>query len=144
MNEKILCSDRIRKISGSFAFIEHRFLREGFFGSLSDDELKLYLFLVLVANQKGISWYGYDKICSQLQFLLEEYIDARNGLIDKDLIAFDGRVFQVLSLPPKPRFSKDGIPHRDCRKDSQLIPVSEIFKNLLNRPTDKREQRRKV
>lgn len=27
---------------------------------------------------------------------------ARNRLIDKDLIAFDGRLFQVLSLPPKP------------------------------------------
>jgi hypothetical protein len=33
---------------------------------------------------------------------VDEYIVARNALIDKDLIAFDGRLFQVLSLPPKP------------------------------------------
>jgi hypothetical protein len=29
----ILCPDRIRKINGSFAYIEHRFLRDGFFAS---------------------------------------------------------------------------------------------------------------
>jgi hypothetical protein len=26
-----LCPERVRKIAGSFAFIEHRFLRQGFF-----------------------------------------------------------------------------------------------------------------
>ena len=30
-----LCPERLRKISGSFAFIEHRFLREGFWATLS-------------------------------------------------------------------------------------------------------------
>ncbi len=30
------------------------------------------------------------------------YVLARNGLIEKDLIAFDGHLFQVLSLPTQP------------------------------------------
>ena len=30
---------------------------------------------------------------------MDEYILVRNGLIKKDLIAFDGQIFQVLSLP---------------------------------------------
>jgi hypothetical protein len=30
---------------------------------------------------------------------LEQYVSARNGLIEKDRIAFDGTVFQVLELP---------------------------------------------
>ena len=34
MKKKVLQPDRIRKINGSFAFIEHRFLRDGFFESL--------------------------------------------------------------------------------------------------------------
>jgi hypothetical protein len=33
---------------------------------------------------------------------LDQYINARNGLIEKDLIAFDGTVFQVLELPATP------------------------------------------
>jgi hypothetical protein len=37
-----------------------------------------------------------------LKWILDEYVDARNGLIFKNLIAFDGHVFQVLDLPDQP------------------------------------------
>jgi hypothetical protein len=33
---------------------------------------------------------------------VEQYIAARDALIEKDLIAFDGTLFQVLDLPPTP------------------------------------------
>lgn len=32
----------------------------------------------------------------------DEYVAARNALIDMDLVAFDGACFQILSLPPQP------------------------------------------
>lgn len=91
--------ERIRKINGSFAFIEHRFLRDGFWASLDPQELLLYLFLILVADRKGLSYYSYDKICTLVGFSLDEYLKARDSLIAKDLITFNGRLFQVLSLP---------------------------------------------
>jgi len=37
-----------------------------------------------------------------LELNLDEFIEARNGLIEKSLIAFDGLLFQVLSLPEAP------------------------------------------
>ena len=95
---------RIRKITGSFAFIEHRFLREGFWASLDHHQLLLYLFLIIVSDRHGLSYYSYDKICTLLRICVDEYILARNALIDKDLIAFDGSLFQVLSLPEKTVF----------------------------------------
>jgi hypothetical protein len=94
--------DRVRKIMGSFAFIEHRFLRDGFFTTLGHHELMLYFFLILAADRNGLSYYSYDKICSLLRISLDEYILAKDALIEKDLIAFDGYLFQVLSLPEKP------------------------------------------
>jgi hypothetical protein len=97
----ILCPDRIRKINGSFAYIEHRFLRDGFWASLDHHELLLYLFLVIVGDRNGMSFYSYDKICSLLMFSVDEHVLARDSLIEKDLIAFDGKFFQVLSLPEK-------------------------------------------
>ena len=97
-----LDQDRVRRIAGSFAFIEHRFLRRGFFTVLTHHELLLYVFLVLVADRNGLSYYSYDKICILLKITLDDYIIARDGLIGKDLIAFNGHLFQVLSLPKQP------------------------------------------
>ena len=100
--KRILDADRIRKIAGGFSFIPHRFLAEGFLASLDREEILLYLFLILAGDRHGLSCYSYDAICTLLQINLDEYIAARDGLIGKDLIGFDGRIFQVLTLPPRP------------------------------------------
>jgi len=129
MIEKIvLYPHRLRKIRGSFAFVEHRFLRDGFFQCLTHQELLLYLFLVLVADRNGLSYYAYDRICTLLSFSVEEYILARNGLMEKDLIAFDGQLFQVLSLPqqcaippPEPLRTKGEMEEKDPATIHQLI-----------------------
>ena len=102
IKKKLLNSKRLRRIDGGFSFIPHRFLTDGFLAYLSQRELLLYLFLVLVSDRHGLSYYTYDSICSLLQFSLDDYIEARDGLIKKDLIAFDGTLFQVLDLPSKP------------------------------------------
>jgi hypothetical protein len=102
MIKKILVPDRIRKIEASFAFIEHRFLQDGFVDCLTHFELLLHLFLVLAADRYGLSFYGFETICSILKIDVDDYIEARNALIQKDLLAFDGRLFQVLSLPRSP------------------------------------------
>lgn len=95
--------ERVRGIGGDgFAFVPNRFLREGFFASLSGDELRLYLLLVLASDRRGLSFYHYDSICSLLEMTVDEYVTARNGLIERDLIAYDGTRFQVLSLPSAP------------------------------------------
>lgn len=82
--------------------MHHRFLRDGFLASLRADEQRLYLFLVLAADRQGLSFYSCDRIGAVLEMILDDYIDARNGLLAKDLIAFDGARFQVLSLPSSP------------------------------------------
>jgi hypothetical protein len=102
ITKKILEPDRIRHIDGGFSFIPHRFLTDGFLSSLSQEEILLYLFLILASDRYGLSFYSYDSICSLLQITADQYIEARNTLIKKDLIAFDGSIFQVLDLPTKP------------------------------------------
>lgn len=102
IKKKIINPERVRRIYGSFSFIPHRFLTDGFLTSLTQQEILLYLFLVLVSDRYGLSYYAYDSICSYLQLAIDDYIEARDGLIQKDLIACNGTLFQVLDLPPKP------------------------------------------
>lgn len=102
MKKRILKSDRIRHPDGQFSFIPHRFLADGFFKSLSMDELCLYLFLTLASDKNGVSYYGQKSICSHIHFQKNDYLKVRNGLMQRDLIAFDGVFFQVLNLPQNP------------------------------------------
>lgn len=102
MNRRPIRPDRVRRIERGFAAIENRFLHGGFFVSLGQLERSLYFFLVLAGDRSGVSYYAYDKICSTLGVSPDDYVTARNALIDNDLIAFDGTRFQVLSLPPRP------------------------------------------
>ena len=131
-----LVSNRVRKINGSFAFIEHRFLRHGFWSSLSHEELLLYFFLVLVANRDGLSFYPYDKICSLLTIDIDAYILARNNLIDKDLLAFDGTFFQVLSLPAEVVRSKHLLQDAADMKREDPATIHQIIQTALERNDD--------
>jgi hypothetical protein len=132
ITKKVLVADRIRRIDGGFSFIPHRFLADGFLKTLSQQQLLLYIFLVLAADCYGLSFYSYDRICSFLHMTLEQYTAARDGLIEKDLIAFDGTLFQVLSLPASPARGSMNTPGRqlkDCRTPAAIGPIiAQLFK----------------
>jgi hypothetical protein len=121
IKKRILKPDRVRRIDGGFSFIPHRFLADGFLACLDQKELLLYLFLVLVSDRYGLSFYSYDAICSLLQLTLDQYIEARDGLVYKDLIAFDGTIFQVLDLPPRP--IKASTPKEELIHDPQIAQL---------------------
>jgi hypothetical protein len=119
ITKKVLAADRIRCIDGGFSFIPHRFLTDGFLEALSQHQLLLYIFLVLAADRYGLSYYSYERICSLLHMIVEQYIAARDGLIEKDLIAFDGTLFQVLSLPSGPT-------QRSLKKSSRQLTGCQV------------------
>ncbi len=120
IKKKILEPDRIRRIQGGFSFIPHRFLTDGFLASLSQTEILPYLFLIIVSDRNGLSFYSYDAICTLLQITLDEYIEARDALIKRDLIAFDGTLFQVLDLPGKPAQEKEVTPSSQSSRRSEI------------------------
>lgn len=99
IKKKVLVPQRVRKTGKSFCFIPHRFLTDGFLQSLSLHELALYVFLVLASDKDGISFWADKTIQSILGLKEQDYIFARSCLIHKDLVYYDGVLFQVLSLP---------------------------------------------
>jgi len=100
--KRLLCPDRVRKIEGSFSWIDHRFVTGGFLRDLSTLEILLYLFLVAVSDRNGLSFYHDDRIATLLKIDLPALGEAKEGLIRRSLIAYDSPLYQVLSLPPKP------------------------------------------
>ncbi len=98
---QILDETKIRRIQGSFGFVQHRFLNEKFFASLGRGELILYFFLVLASDRFGMSWYGDDSIRRHTKLDPDELEEARGKLTSKRLIAFAPPFVQLLELPDR-------------------------------------------
>lgn len=135
IRKKILAPDRIRQIKGSFGFIPHRFLNDGFLAALNQHELLLYMFLILAADRYGLSFYNGNSICSLIGLTADQYQKARDELIRKDLLAFDGTIFQLLSLPvslnagrQKPR----------SMRGKGLVSIAQVFQRSLRGSTHDR------
>jgi hypothetical protein len=79
----------IRKINRSFAWIDHRLVRNGFLQVMTHQEMALYLFLVLAADRHGVSFYRKEKMCDALGLDFREFDIARDRLVSFKLVAFE-------------------------------------------------------
>ena len=103
MRKILLSPNRVRRLDSSFAFIQHRFLRDGFLETMEQEELSLYLFFVLASDEKGLSYYSSSRICRSLSINPLDYELILKRLAARDLIAYDqSELVQVLSLPEIP------------------------------------------
>jgi hypothetical protein len=120
--------DRRRSIRGSFSWIDHRFLREGFDQGLTRLEKLLYFVLVAVSNQDGVSFYSDARVAELLDIRFPHELEAaRQELVTRDLIAYEGGIYQVLDLPAcSPRKARDvspALPDHTLRSRSSLPVV---------------------
>lgn len=129
MKKRILIPSRIRSIQGGFAFIPHRFLSDGFIKRLEPYESLLYLFLVMVSDAHGLSYYGDASICRLLKMNADELEQCRQVLIEEDLIAFDAPLYQVLELPVKPVSQKAGRKSVHSSSLSSFVQLSQSLRD---------------
>lgn len=85
----------IRKIKNSFAWIDHRLMRGGYLNIMTHEDVMLYLFLILAADQNGVSFYRKEKICDILSLKFNQFEIAKDRLMNMKLIAFEP--YSVLS-----------------------------------------------
>ncbi len=124
--KKLLRPDRVRKIEGSFSWIDHRFITGGFLRDLSTLEILLYLFLVAVSDRNGLSFYHDDRIATLLKIDLASLGKAREGLMLRSLVAYDPPLYQILSLPSCPVL----LPSREEREKKDHEKAIHFFKTI--------------
>lgn len=93
--------DRIRRIAGGFGWVDHRLVREHYVEHCSHGALALYLFLVVVADGEGISWWSERSLARRLGMDIDRVRQARAELEAADLVAYEAAVWQVLQLREK-------------------------------------------
>ena len=99
IQKRILVPERLRRPPASgWSWLDRRFLREhGDY--LSREAVLLYLFLAAVADRHGLSFYSDHTLASRLRLSRPVLEQAREELLDRDLIAHQLPLVQVLSLP---------------------------------------------
>lgn len=138
----LLRPDRLRNLEPPFGWAPCRLLTTGLLARLSLPAKALYLALCLAADRQGLSYWSQERLCQQIGLAEVELGRARQELQQRDLLAFDGRVYQVLSLPacrrPKPSEAKPprrrleprlGSPTR-LQKSSSPEALAEILRRL--------------
>jgi hypothetical protein len=132
--KRLLVAQRLRRPPATgWSWIDRRFLREhGDY--LSREAVLLYLFLAAVADRHGLSFYSDNTLTSRLQLSQPVLERARQELLDRDLIAHQLPLVQVLSLPT-PGVSRRPEPGQG------LIQFGELLRQVGATPTPEPSRR---
>jgi hypothetical protein len=100
IHKHVLVPQRLRHPPASgWSWIDRRFLREHG-DHLSRDAILLYLFLASVADRHGLSFYSDQTLSCRLRMSLPALAQAREELLNRDVIAYQPPLVQVLALAP--------------------------------------------
>jgi len=100
--------ERARAIGAApgFGWLDARIQRDGWLSALTPEDIAVYIFLCLVADRQGVSWYRRDRIREALALDERAVWRSLKRLEQLDLVAYqpfskhDSEGFrQVLSLP---------------------------------------------
>ena len=91
--------DRVRRLEKPFGWVPFRLLTSGLLAEPSAEATLLYFFLCLVADRRGLSFWSEERLSRQLGLSTGALALGRTELCERDLLAFDGWLYQVLSLP---------------------------------------------
>jgi len=122
-----ICPNRIRTIPQQFSWVDHRLVRDHHIERCGHAAAALYLFLVTVADAKGLSYYGDQTIARRLDMNAQTLASARSQLVQIDLIAFQKPLYQVLSLEPTH--------HTQREQNDQIQTLGQILNQIKAKAT---------
>jgi hypothetical protein len=122
IRKHLLCPERVRKIPKQFSWLDQRLVRDGHIGRVSHRAAALYLFLVTVADARGLSYYSDASVCRRLGLDESCLEDARGELVQTGLVAYNPPLYQVLGLEKEAAPAAPG-----------LYSLQEIFKQMGGR-----------
>ena len=100
MQKRLLVPSRVRRVPRQFSWVDQRLVRDRHITRCDSDALALYLFLITVADARGLSFYADASIGRLLSLSAQRLEQARDGLVGAGLIAYEAPLYQVLALEP--------------------------------------------
>jgi len=96
--KRILQAGRLRRVPPHFSWIDHQLVRADYLRRAEAKAWALYLVLVSVGDEHGLSYYGERSLGRLLSLSVEEVSAARRQLEAAGVIAYEAPLYQVLAL----------------------------------------------
>jgi hypothetical protein len=139
IQKKMIDPGRRRRLPEGFGWIDHCLVRENVIENFSGDALALYLFLLTVGDENGVSWYSDASIRKRLKSLNLTAVSLKNlrdELISGELIAYRKPYYQALELP-RPQLAnnfrrvlKSAVAGGTDDRTADALPISAIISKL--------------
>ena len=123
--KKPLVPHRVRRVPAQFSWVDQRLVGDRHFQCCQPQAWGLYLFLLVVGDAQGMSYYSEAAIRRHLQLELADLRAARDQLIQARLIAYRKPFYQVLDLDPQ-RNDAPG------SRTGQAVSLAELFEKAMN------------
>lgn len=121
----------------SYSIVDHQLLHGGFLARLTHPALALYLFLCVVGDKEGMSYYGDASVMRILRLSARELDSARSELIISKLLEYRRPYARILNLTKpsgmdlhsEPKYLRRPPPplSTEVRQDEGLRPVRGII-----------------
>ncbi|MCP5087030.1 MAG: hypothetical protein GY952_09550 [Rhodobacteraceae bacterium] len=132
MQKRLLLPSRVRRVPRQFSWIDQRLVRDHHIERCDTKALALYLFLLTVADARGLSYYADGSVGRLLSLSTQQLAAAREALIGAGLIAYEAPLYQVLALDP-PSCSSPALPAkaRPSHAQGELKALHEVLRQAL-------------
>ncbi len=98
MRNQIVMETRVRRVPTQFSWVDHRLVRRHYVERAQASSWGLYLVLVTVGNEHGLSYYADKTLAGMLGLSLEKLAMCREELLRCGVLAYEAPMYQVLSL----------------------------------------------
>lgn len=96
MNQAVETARGVRRLPRRYGVIDQRIVSDGYLKSLPAEAVSLYVFLCVVADRTGRSWYSDGRLVKLIR--AASLADARRALVETGLVSWDPPVYTVLEV----------------------------------------------
>jgi hypothetical protein len=125
IHESGLFYDGPMRWARSYSIIDHQILHGRYLHRLSHESMILYLFLVVVGDRQGRSFYSDRSITEILRLSGPQLHHAREELISEALVSYKRPYWEVKNIPPRREHGRnhkaDG-PLSSGHPETELLP----------------------
>jgi hypothetical protein len=111
---------RLRHLPTRFSWLDQRLITDQHLRRCKRPAQALYLFLAVVGDAQGLSYYSDASIRTHLDMPQNELLCAREQLIQEALIAFEKPLYQLLTLEPHKSDSR--------ARSGQILRLADLIK----------------